>query len=193
MKENFSFKRLGTLPLFEELIPVVLNFTEYDWVSYRERKKRGGIAAENTDTIPIIYNPKQSSTDLQYHDLFGVMEQHLNRMKELASDIFGEVSVRQAMLTRLAAGGQIKRHMDKGPITARSHRVHLCVKTNDSCLFTVGNETIHIPQGEVWAIDNVGKYHSVCNYGNSERIHLIVDFIDEENKRQQTIPRHRKQ
>lgn len=178
MQEKFSFKKIGVLPLFLQCLATVEQLTEDDWRNYKDRKRRGGIAAENTDTIPITYNPDQSSTQIQRHKMFDVMEPHLVHLTKLASDVFGQVEIRQAMLTRLSAGGEIKRHRDRGPITAKSHRVHLGIKTNDQCFFTVGSETIHIPPGEAWAIDNVGKYHSVRNGGSTDRIHLIVDFID---------------
>jgi hypothetical protein len=64
-----------------------------------------------------------------------------------------------------------------GPITAKSHRVHLAVKTNELCLFSVAEESMNIPAGQAWAIDNTNKYHSVINGGTTDRIHLIVDLV----------------
>ncbi len=58
MKENDSFLFVGNMPLFGELLDEVLSLTQKDWLSYKERKAAGGAAAENTDTIPLIYDLK---------------------------------------------------------------------------------------------------------------------------------------
>ena len=178
MKEEFSFKYLGLLPSFSECLNVVQRLDEQHWNRYLDRKIRGGIAAENTDTIPITYDPNPLSSVAQSHEMYAELSPYIQEIEHLAKVVFGDVSVRQSMLTRLRAGGQIKRHRDRGPITAVSHRVHLGIRTNDGCIFTVGEESINIKPGEVWAIDNVDKYHSVSNDGETDRIHLIVDLIE---------------
>jgi len=177
MKENFSFKYLGQLPSFEECLSLVQNFGEDDWLEYKDRKRFGGIAAENSDTIPITYNPNPSSKELINHRVFDEMSKYVSEISNAAVGIFGDISVRQSMLTRLRAGDEIRRHKDKGPITAVSHRVHLSIVTNDLCLFSVGDESINMTPGSIWAIDNVDKYHSVSNGGRTDRIHLIIDFV----------------
>lgn len=176
MKENFSFKYLGRLNSFAECLKVIKNLNEDDWRNYKDRKQRGGVAAEYTDTIPIIYSPNPSFKELQHHPMLLKMQPHIDDLLLLATNEFGDVSVRQAMLTRLEAGQKIKRHRDKGPITAKSHRVHLVITTNESCIFTVGSESMKFAPGDVWAIDNVDKYHSVSNDGKTDRIHMIVDL-----------------
>ena len=34
----------------------------------------------------------------------------------------------------------------------------------------------YLKEGEVWEINNVKKLHSVSNKGNSDRIHLLLDW-----------------
>jgi hypothetical protein len=92
------------------------------------------------------------------------------------SNLIGYVTEKQSMLTRLNPGGLIKPHKDKGPITHKTHRVHLPITTNNRCIFTVGDAAINLKPGDIWIIDNTDQYHSVENLGTSPRIHLIVDM-----------------
>ncbi len=94
-----------------------------------------------------------------------------------AKQHIGDVTVQQAMLTRLRAGTVIPRHRDRGPLTAKTHRIHVPVITNTECIFKVGDESMNLDAGEIWVIDNVNRYHSVKNLGNTDRIHLIIDAI----------------
>ena len=175
--EEFSFKFLGNMPSFESILEIVGRIDEKGWIEYSDRKRFGGIAAEKTDTVPIIYNHNPLSTVEIIHPMMSAMSPYLDEVKYVAGEFFGPVETRQAMLTRLPPGAEIKRHKDRGPVTAKTHRVHLPVLTNSRCIFTVGDEAVHMKAGELWAIDNVGKYHSVSNAGESHRVHLIIDLI----------------
>jgi hypothetical protein len=177
MNEDFCFKLIGKMPSFDEVLSIVKDFDEAKWSLYKDRKNRGGIAAEKSDTIPLLYNSDPSSSLLIYHEDFEVFGKHLESVVEMCKYFFGEVGIKQAMLTRLSSGSEIKRHKDKGPITSRSHRIHVPIITNTECVFTVAEEQVHMNQGQIWAIDNVGKYHSVKNGGNTDRVHLIIDVI----------------
>jgi aspartyl/asparaginyl beta-hydroxylase (cupin superfamily) len=176
MKEEFSLKMLGNIPSFESLSMSVSQFSDQEWNKYRDRAKAKGLAAENSDTIPLLYDPRQKIHSGNFHENYKDFEKYINEIREIACSFFGEIEPKQAMLTRLHSGVEIKRHRDRGPLTARTHRVHLSVVTNELCIFTVGEESINMKSGEVWAIDNVGKYHSVKNGGDNHRIHLIIDF-----------------
>jgi aspartyl/asparaginyl beta-hydroxylase (cupin superfamily) len=81
------------------------------------------------------------------------------------------------MLTNLKAGTVIPRHRDRGPITAKTHRIHVPVITNTKCIFSVGDESRNLDAGQIWIIDNVNRYHSVENKGETDRVHLIIDAI----------------
>ena len=72
MKEDTGFSYLGTLPNFEKLLEKVSLFTNNDWTKYKKRNT--GIAAEYSDTIPIIYDFKlniSSNIRHEHYELFG--------------------------------------------------------------------------------------------------------------------------
>ena len=175
MKENNAFLFVGKMPSFKDLLDDVSSIPQEEWVRYRDRKV--GIAAEKTDTIPLIYDNKHRIESRILHENYKTFSKYLDDVVSNVSPHVGEVKVKQAMLARLKANTVILRHMDKGPITAKTHRIHIPVITNTSCIFSVGDECKNLEAGQIWIIDNVNRYHGVENNGTNDRVHLIVDAI----------------
>jgi quercetin dioxygenase-like cupin family protein len=177
MKENDSFLFIGKMPSFKELLDDVLSLTQKDWLDYKQRKSAGGAAAENTDTIPLVYDLKHRIDSRILHKDYERFSTYIDEAIMVVTEKIGEVKVQQAMLTNLRAGIVIPRHRDKGPLTAKTHRIHVPVTTNSECIFSVGEEYRNLEAGDIWIIDNVNRYHSVENNGDSDRVHLIIDAI----------------
>lgn len=176
MNESFSFFNLGVISDLETLQSIVVSFSEEEWLKYAARKRRGGIAAENTDTIPLLYNLNQNSSEPIEHEYFHIFKSFIDQVALLSEQNNFGSDVQQAMVTRLKSRTSIGRHMDKGPMTAKNHRIHVPIFTNKECIFTVGDESLSLESGDIWIIDNVGKYHSVANMGATDRVHLIIDI-----------------
>lgn len=177
MLEDFSFKFIGNIKNFNELFEISCSLTEYDWNKYKERKNIQGVAGGFTDTIPLIFDINRDMTSKIIHEKYEMFEKYITEIEQVAQDVFGPVTVKQAMLARLKSGSVIKKHKDKSLITVSTHRIHLPVITNPDCIFTIEGESKHLKMGDVWAMDNAGKYHSVVNNGITDRVHLIVDVI----------------
>jgi len=177
MKENDAFFFVGNMPSFDGLLNEVLFLTQKDWLDYKKRKLAGGAAAENTDTIPLVYDLKHRINSRILHKDYERFSAYIDEVIGVVIEKIGEVEVQQAMLTNLRAGIVIPRHRDKGPLTAKTHRIHVPVITNTECIFSVGDESKNLPAGQIWIIDNVNRYHSVGNNGDSDRVHLIIDAI----------------
>jgi hypothetical protein len=177
MKENDAFFFVGNMPSFDDLLNEVLFLTQEDWLEYRKRKTAGGAAAENTDTIPLMYDLKHRLNSSILHKNYERFSAYIDEVIGVVIEKIGEVKVQQAMLTNLRAGIVIPRHRDKGPLTKKTHRIHVPVTTNSGCIFSVGEEYRNLEAGHIWIIDNVNKYHSVENNGDSDRVHLIIDAI----------------
>lgn len=173
MIESFNFLNTGQIKSIQEIQKIVNTFDDNKWNEFLERKKTKGIAADKTDTIPLIYDHKLINP--VKHKDFNTFEEFIEEVLKNIESAFGQCIAKQAMLTRLHSGISIPRHKDRGPITAKTHRIHVAILTNEKCIFTVENESVNMKPGEVWAIDNVGKYHSVSNMGKTHRVHLIVD------------------
>jgi aspartyl/asparaginyl beta-hydroxylase (cupin superfamily) len=177
MKENNAFFFVGYIPSFDDLLNEVLALTTKDWVAYTKRKIAGGAAAENTETIPLVYDIKHRINSGILHEKHQQFSPYIEKAVTSVVGKIGDVNVKQAMLTRLKAGTIIPRHRDRGPLTAKTHRIHVPVITNPSCMFNVGDESMNLEAGQIWIIDNVNRYHGVENNGENDRVHLIVDAI----------------
>jgi len=177
MKENKAFLFIGDMPLFDDLLNDVLSLTPKDWSKYKERKNTGGVASYNSDTIPLIYDTKHRLNSNIRHENYERFSPYIEKVVLATIENIGEVKVRQAMLTKLNAHTVIPRHRDRGPLTSKTHRIHVPIITNMKCIFNVGEESRNLEAGKIWIIDNVDRYHSVENNGECDRVHLIVDAI----------------
>ena len=175
MKENEAFQFIGNMPQFENLLKSVTSLTQEDWLGYRERKTAGGAAAGNTDTIPLMYDLKHRLNSAILHENYKRFSVYIDEVVLSTKQQIGEVKVQQAMLARLRASTVIPKHRDKGPLTAKTHRIHVPVITNEQCIFTIDDESKNLKPGQIWIVDNVGRHHGVTNNGDVDRVHLIID------------------
>jgi hypothetical protein len=83
------------------------------------------------------------------------------------------------MLANLPAGGFIPPHVDGPATVSRPHKVHVPIVTNSDTFMFVGNERFHLAAGHAYEINNAVR-HAVTNAGDSDRIHLIVEYLDAE-------------
>ena len=101
------------------------------------------------------------------------------------------IQLKSFMFTLLKSGTEIYPHTDDeaGIINTSisyTHRVHIPLQTNDKVTFTVGGEDRVMQCGEVIEIDNL-KEHRVVNNGDTDRIHLVIDFYGLENYYDKTL------
>lgn len=177
MRENEAFQFIGNMLKFDELLSEVLLLTDQDWSEYTERKFYGGSAAENTKTIPLMFDLKNRINSGILHKNYNRFSKYIDEVILTVNGNIGGVLVRQAMLTRLSSNTVIPTHRDRGPLTAKTHRIHVPVITNNECVFTVGDESKNLGAGQIWVIDNTERYHGVENKGQQARVHLIIDAI----------------
>jgi quercetin dioxygenase-like cupin family protein len=173
------FKNYGRIDVkpFKE----ILEKYDFDWDEndFRQKKYK---THEETKTIPIIFDESMSlgkATKTKHYELFKEqilkIESHLKDVLEEDGFIF------RAILVNLPKGKVIPPHVDKGESLSVPRRIHIPIKTNTGCFFTVGETTKNLKEGEIWEIDNANRKHSVHNDGQEDRIHLIIDFLDKEN------------
>jgi hypothetical protein len=89
----------------------------------------------------------------------------------------GDGKIEIALLINLPKNKKILPHIDSGnEHFFKTKRIHVPITTNDKCNFIVGDEIVQMKQGEIWEIDNANKVHSVINNGDTDRIHLLIDY-----------------
>lgn len=85
--------------------------------------------------------------------------------------------VTSARLLNLKAGASIKPHTDHNMgYEDGCFRIHIPITTNPKVTFLLNEEKLVMNPGECW-YTNVNFVHSVSNYGNSDRVHIIIDGL----------------
>lgn len=157
-------------------------YTEYVDGMVKGDYTQVGMTQYNPDAVNREYNIKISNKRPD--------ERHYNALRpELEGSYIQEVMNTfrgEATRTRIAIlkpGAAIKPHIDYN--TDYSVRYHIPLKTNNLCGFDnvdkQGNrEEIHMGLGECWFL-NQGFRHSAWNNGDTERWHLIVSVLTQED------------
>jgi hypothetical protein len=166
---NFNFKYFG---LFD-INGFLEKLESLDWNFYKFRQIVHKVHAE-TLTVPMLFDEKLES--IKIHKDFGRFIPELEKIKIILHEKIGKGEFQSAILINLPAGKTIKRHIDKGEKFKKYHRIHIPIQTNPKCFFEVDKEIINMKEGEIWEINNDDKYHSVENRGETDRIHLLIDW-----------------
>lgn len=81
----------------------------------------------------------------------------------------------RVVLTRLGPGKVIYPHADTvGEYSKFYTRLHVPIKSDESVIFTCGEETTSMYPGELYWFDH-SRVHSIANRGADDRINLIID------------------
>jgi hypothetical protein len=101
----------------------------------------------------------------------------------------GGKKLARVMIANLKSGGFIDPHSDEGAYADHFERFHLSLQSDDGNSFLVWNrkpdwaEWVHMKPGELWAF-NHKSCHQVLNDSNRDRLHLIVDCVAPEYRRE---------
>ncbi len=85
----------------------------------------------------------------------------------------------RVMLARMAPGGVIHPHVDANPAARWPHKIHVPITTNDKVSFFIGTQAHHLQVGQAYEVNNLGR-HAVTNDGDSDRVHLIFEYYDQD-------------
>jgi hypothetical protein len=91
------------------------------------------------------------------------------------------------MLARLPAGAFINPHDDGDPSGTRPHKIHVPIATNPQAFFFIEGERYHLAEGHAYEVNNAAR-HSAANGGDSDRIHLIFEYLDADLQRFSEAP-----
>lgn len=182
-----NFRYIGNVEI-AELRELVLRFTAEEWASYSLRQKRYEVHRD-TRTIGLVFDPDFRHTHPTRLPALEIFQESLRPALAMAAEFYeqtpeGQHLVQQfglgyfvrATLVQLEAGGSIAAHQDNNFSLTHSHRIHLPIVTNDRVSFKVGDDTMSLPAGDMYEINN-RRLHSVENHGEQDRVHLILDFV----------------
>jgi len=173
LDKSFKFRFIGNFPEYESLKNEVLSITEDEWKKFTYRQETI-VGHKDTLTVPLVFDHVKRSGFIT-HNNYGKFLPHLNSISKYLLSV-GELNdIRRANIVLLKPNSFIKKHQDKGDFLEKTRRIHLAVTTNQWCYLTVEDTKQHFVAGEMWEIDNTGKFHSAHNEGDTNRIHLIID------------------
>lgn len=171
--DNFNFCLYGHIdlkPLQEKILAA-----NFDWDSYKWRQEKHKVHRE-TKTIPLIWN-EGNFEEVKYWDYYPLFKEEIDKIHNIIDSFLGVPGIIQtAILINLESKAQVYNHFDNGPFFRSSKRIHIPVFTNPDCIFTVDHEEKNMKEGEIWEINNDGKWHGVVNNGSTDRIHLLIDW-----------------
>ena len=186
---NFKgdFTKLGTLDV-ASLKDAVATISDEEWAESSWREKQFATHV-NTQTIQLVFDqdfrhsnptylPKYEELKLLLEPLTSLIARHYNKSltaKRLQKK-HGKGYLIRMILARLAPHGIIPPHGDQGYSLLHAHRIHMPIISQGDALFTVGDTTKQLIEGEVWEINNK-RTHSVTNFCDSPRVHLISDWV----------------
>lgn len=164
------------------------------WEIEKGRQEYSGSSHKDTKTI-FLRAPKELSkwtlqNDLcpvDYPLLLGEMREPVSRLVMETLKFLGVKAIGRVMLIKLLPGGYIDKHRDEGWYSENYERLHFVLKSEKGNMFYCGEERVWMREGECWWVD-VGVEHWVENKSVEERVHLVVDYMDQmeyEVKREQ--------
>lgn len=180
-------QKLGSFDI-SDLRTVVQAFADDVWNTDPSRQAAFN-AHNSTQTVKLIADADFRHANPTYHAIFATLEPKIRPLMEhirghylqtlrqrRVAEQNGPGYFIRALLTRLPAGAEIRPHIDDGESLKRCHRIHVPVISNPDSLFTVGRLRFHMPEGEMWEINN-RRTHAVRNDGAEARVHLIMDYV----------------
>lgn len=148
----------------------VLALPDEDWTKYR-RKTDMHPLNKDVDSISIRAGLTPGLPMYTNTAIYKTLQEPL---KSVLKVLPGADRIR---LARLKAHGEIPVHIDGASYFEKQHRLHIPLTTNPDVVFDVGGSRKHMAVGEIWEINNL-IHHGVYNLGDSDRIHLVVDYYD---------------
>jgi hypothetical protein len=169
---EYNFKYYGCIDVSK--VNALLSNTELNWDEYTYRQTdRYGQA--DTKTIPLLWS--EDFVENVAWKSYEIFKDVLSEIEKDLINLMGDGKIEVALLVNLPKNKNILPHTDSGDIHFfKTKRIHIPIATNDKCNFIVGDEIVQMKTGEIWEIDNANKVHSVNNDGDTDRIHLLIDY-----------------
>lgn len=175
------FKRHDTQLNTQPLLDALAAHPEL-WNAITVRQDYPGSAHHDTQCVflrgPYEFNPESYMGTIDAHD-YGAMTLLGGVITDLLRPTLYDMRVTElgyVLIVRLPPGGMIDEHIDEGVYADHYARFHVALTDSPKASLTVGGETQHFAQGDVWEF-NHKQPHSGSNMGSAPRIHLIFDAV----------------
>lgn len=180
--EQFTFRHLTTFDV-SALQTMILEEPPRTWEFFNP-PQADNISTQNRNTanLPLIhtFNDWDVNTPLKRFVIKPLYDKYMPLIEpfmELLNKQFPNCIVSRMAFSKLFPKKYISPHVDFMDMIKYPHRVHLPITTNNCCLFIIGDDISVLKEG---ALTHICQHvlHSVVNDGDTERIHLIIDFMN---------------
>jgi hypothetical protein len=151
-------------------------------VKQRSKKYKVHMNTESFFLIKSGIGDNFDINDITYPDIYKKYKSEINEINNILKQKYNFVDgfIGKILVAKLKNESKIYQHKDNGYGLLTSCRIHIPIITNKKVLFTCGNTTKHLEEGNVYEINNSIR-HSVDNNSDEDRIHLIIDYYDKYN------------
>ena len=187
MNFDGSFRRVGRANV-EPTRAFVEKLSEESW--YQDTVDvHGNPCPEGSQVIYLVHDEQLRHNHPVRRPALEVFDKVIRPVLAVAADQFdgspeGRDSSRQhglgyfvrARLLRVLDGAAVDMGADTSFSETHSHRVHVPVITNDRVAFTVGDESLCIPAGEIYEVNNC-RPRGIANRGAKPCVHLVLEYV----------------
>lgn len=175
---NMNFNFLGKCDI-SHIRDKIINISDDIWDEYTYRQNQYDVHSE-TKSINVKFSEESSEKGIEpaktkYYDFFD-FEKLINKIHPIYEKNYGNGYFQRILIVKLPKYKSIKMHTDDSYGLVICKRTHIPILTHKNTLFIVENETKNLAEGEIWEIDNT-KPHAVYNQTETDRIHLILDYM----------------
>jgi len=96
-------------------------------------------------------------------------------VRRLVEGMFRMSALKYGRIARLTPGSALVPHRDYLELDSDLVRVHLPLRTHESCVNSHDTTIYHMDVGEVWFLDATST-HSAISGWSKDRVHLVLDF-----------------
>lgn len=176
--QNFRLLHVGL-----DVAPILAELDAAEWGAHAERKERDGTAHGDMTDLWVRYFPRDTLHEPADYNRPGqcVFYPVWDKLPSLHRVVWGLMASQRSvemggiLVTRLAPGGRILRHSDRGAWHAGRYncKCYVVLEANARCVVECdGDEQVFRP-GEIFEFDNL-RPHSMSNDGTTMRTTAII-------------------
>lgn len=180
-RKTSSVKRLGQIDV-SELVAAVLAIPAEVWQRENAEKPNPFTALDKTQHI--VFRFVKTFTDWRESYNRPVWDEWKDRIEPILQQAvapygYANGAFPRIMLAKMAPGGVIHPHVDGSPSAKWPHKIHVPLQTNPGVQFFIKPEYYHFAVGGAVEVNNLDE-HAVKNEGETDRIHLIFEYFDQD-------------
>ena len=187
MDFNGNFRRIGNASV-ELTAAFVEKLSEESW--YQDTTDVHGIPRdEGSQVIYLVHDDQLRHDQPTRRPALELFDRPIRPILAVVADYFegspeGQALLEQhgpgyfvrARLLRVQSGAALDAAADGSFSETQAHRVHVPVLVSDGVQFAVGDETLCIPAGEIYEVNNC-RPRRLLNRGPMPCVHLVLEYV----------------